>query len=288
MKYGLMELFQMHHSETRYGVASSDRLELFGKAKALGFDGIEFGLQSECSSEGTAWEFRRNSTYAEDPLWTGEGDLRQALKEASDKTGVEARSLCLHLLNYRENSPASEDAAHRVKARQILEGAMEACHEIGASVILVPFFGTATLETREQMDQLVSEMRSYAPLAESLGVCLALETTLDAPTTCDILEEIHSEAVQVYFDTGNTAGRGYDILREIQYLGGRIVQVHIKDSPAIPSLENGRVDFRRVIQTLQGIGYQDYLVLELPTLDDETMQASLSYLKRLAESEGVE
>ena len=273
MKYGLMELFQMHHSETRYGVVSSDRLELFEKAKTLGFDGIEFGLQSD---------------YVEDPLWTGEGDLRWVLKEASSTTGVEARSLCLHLLNYRENSPASEDAAHRAKARQILEGAMEACHEIGASVILVPFFGTATLETREQMDQLVSEMRSYAPLAESLGVCLALETTLDAPTTCGILDEIHSKAVQVYFDTGNTAGRGYDVLREIQHLGRRIAQVHIKDSPTIPSLKNGRVDFRRVIQTLQGIGYQDYLVLELPTLDDETMQASLSYLKRLAESERVE
>lgn len=39
MKYALMESFQMHHSGTWYGVACSNRIELFSKAKALRFDG---------------------------------------------------------------------------------------------------------------------------------------------------------------------------------------------------------------------------------------------------------
>jgi len=230
MKYGLMELFQMHHSDTRYGVAASDRIELFHKAKALGFDGIELGMGCD---------------YATDPLWTGEGGLRQMIWEASAATGVEARSLCLHLLNCRQYSPASGDPTHRATAQRIVEGALEACHMIGASVILLPFFGTSTLEAPEHIAHLVAEMRACALMAESLGICLALETSLDARRTCKLLDQIHSEAVRVYFDTGNAMELGYDPLRRI--------------------------------------GFDGYLVLELPTSDDATTHANLSYLKGIVE-----
>ncbi len=77
MQYALMELFQMHHSDTRYGVECTDRMSLFRKAHELGFDGIEFGL---------------TLNYAQDPLWTGSRTYHQAMREAAARTGVEARS----------------------------------------------------------------------------------------------------------------------------------------------------------------------------------------------------
>jgi sugar phosphate isomerase/epimerase len=270
MRYGLMESFQMHHTDTQYGVSSSDRIGLFSKARELGFDGIEFGL---------------NRDYAHDPLWVGEGDLRGAIAEACSLTGVEARSLCLHLFNYQEYSPASEDAAHRATARRILDQAMVACHEIGAHVVLVPFFGTSRLETDERIARLMNEMRSCAATAESLGICLALETSLEAAATVALLEGIASDAVHVYFDTGNAAGLGYDVVQEINHLGKRIVQVHVKDHPAVPVLGSGEVDFQQALGALREIGFQDYLILELPTSDDNVTRANLSRLRRIAEAD---
>jgi sugar phosphate isomerase/epimerase len=149
-----MQSFYMHHSNSQYGVACSDRLELFARAQQLGFDGIEFGLDRD---------------YAQDPLWTGDVDLRQAMRDASAQTGVEARSLCLHLLNYEEYSPASPDAAYRATARELVEQTLEACHEIGASVILLPFFGTSDLRTGRRIDNLVTEMRSCAATGGQSG-----------------------------------------------------------------------------------------------------------------------
>jgi hexulose-6-phosphate isomerase len=263
-----MELFQMHHSETRYGMPTSDRMQLFDKAKAMGFDGIEFGVGLD---------------YARDPLWAGTGSLRRAIREASARTGVEARSICLHLFNYQELSPASEVASHRAQGRVILDGTLAACHEIGASVILIPFFGTSTLDSRERVDHLVREMRACAPMAESLGVCLGLETRLDAPALAEVVDRIGSQAVQVYFDTGNTASLGYDVVAEIEQLGERITQVHIKDHPSTPVLGRGEVEFGNAIQALRRIAFDDYLVLELPTLDDEAMQSSLAYVRETVE-----
>ncbi len=270
MRYGLMESFYMHHSDIQYGVACADRLQLFPKAQALGFDGIEFGL---------------NRDYARDPLFAGTGDLRRVMRETSLETGVEVRSLCLHLFNYQEYSPASVHVLHRATGRWILEQSIVACSEIGASVILVPFFGTGSLRTPEQMDYLVAEMQCLAGKAQSLGIRLGLETSLDASSTLSVLERIASEAVGVYFDVANAAGLDHHVVQEILDLGSQIVQVHIKEHPRAPVLGSGEIDFPQVAQALHQIGYDHYLVVEQPSSDDTVVRANLSYLKRVMEGQ---
>ena len=69
MKYGIMESFRMHNSRTEYGLrADGDRASVLSKAGKLGFQGIEFGIGLD---------------YKDDPLWTGDGDVRQAMREAT-------------------------------------------------------------------------------------------------------------------------------------------------------------------------------------------------------------
>lgn len=262
-RYGLMEAFTMHHTDTTYGVPCKDRLALIQKARDLGFDGVEFGLDMD---------------FLEDPFLR-EHSYQQELRELAEEWGVENRSLCLHLLNYQEHSPASEEPAHRETAITLLEDAMQACHQSGISVLLLPFFGPAALRTQERIDHLIREMRELAPTAESLGLCLALETSLEAPAMRQIVDAIGSSAVQVYFDTGNGTIYDYDLVREVEILADNIAQVHIKNHPAAPKLLEGKVSFPPVIEALQGVDFQGYLVLELPAADEGIVQANLQALK---------
>jgi len=272
MKYGVMEGFRMHHSQTEYGLKhGGGRTRLFPKAKELGFHGVELGIGLD---------------YREDPLWTGDGYVRQAIKEETRLTGVEAASICLHLLNYDENSPASINAEHRETGREIIRNAVEACADIGASVILVPFFGTAALKSKEQTRLLIDEIRGLSPMAEDRGVCLALETSMEAPELVRLVESIDSDCVQVYLDIGNTASMGYDVVQEITTLGERISQVHVKDHPS-RTLGEGSMDLGGVIAALEKTGFDGYLVLETPALDDSVGSASsnLAYLRRIVEGD---
>ncbi len=272
MKYGVMEGFQMHHSQKEYGLKSEGgRTSLFPKAKELGFHGVELGIGLD---------------YREDPLWTGRGGARQAIKMEARRTGVEAASICLHLLNYEENSPASINAEHRETGREITRNAIEACAAIGASVILVPFFGTAALKSQEQVRLMIDEMKGLSPMAEDTGVCMALETALEAPELVHVIESIGSDSVKVYFDIGNTASKGYDVVQEIKTLGGLIAQVHVKDHPA-RTLGEGDIDFGGVIGALEDTGFDGYLVLETPSMDDSVGSASsnLTYLRRFVEGD---
>lgn len=271
MKYGVMESFSMYNTKTMYGLTcGGDRGSLFQKAGDLGFQGIEFGIDLD---------------YRIDPLWTGEGDLRKTMREAAQATGVEAASICLHLLNYQENSPASDKAEHRRIAGEIIRNTIEACAHIGASVTLVPFFGTASIKKEDQIQNLIIEMKKLAPAAEERGICLALETSLNALDLVRIVDSIGSDCVQVYYDTGNAASKGYDIVAEIEKLRERIVQVHIKDKPN-GTLGAGNIDFPAVLEAFDRVGFDGYLILETPSTDDSFVGAriNLEYIMSVTES----
>jgi len=271
MKYGIMEAFRMHNTKTSYGLAPpGDRVSIFSKAGKIGLQGIEFGIDLD---------------YKEDPLWTGDENIRQAMKETAQTTDVEVASICLHLLNYKEHSPASDCIDHRKTAEEIIRNTIEACAHIGASVILLPFFGTAALKTEEQIRSLIGEMKRLAPIAEDKSVFLALETGLNAADMVRIVESVESDYVQVYFDTGNTAGIGYDIVQEIEELGKYIVQTHIKDNPSTCTLGEGNIDFRMAIGALKKVGFEGYLMLETPSTDDSVAAAvkNLAYIKNVVE-----
>jgi sugar phosphate isomerase/epimerase len=87
--------------------------------------------------------------------------------------------------------------------------------------------------------------------------------------------------VGIYFDTANTVGLNFHVVQEILELGSRIAQVHIKEYPRSSALGSGEIDFARVAQAFDQIGYHDYLVVEQPTSDDAVMRANLAYLKQM-------
>lgn len=269
MKYGIMEGFRSFKSQFELGlVPDGDRVSIFSKALTLGFQGIEFGVGLD---------------YREDPLWTSVGDLRELMRTTAEETGVEAASICLHLLNYEEYSPASEKEAYRRVGIKIVRNAVEACAHIGASAILVPFFGTASLSSQGHIQRLVEGIDSLSSFAEERGVCLALETSLRAPEMIRIVETIGSKYVQVYFDIGNATSREYDVVDEIETLGKYITQVHVKDSPSRKMMGEGRVDFAAAIGALRKVGFGGYLMLETPSTNDSENAArtNLAYLKRI-------
>ena len=79
-----------------------------------------------------------------------------------------------------------------------------------------------------------------------------------------ILDAVGSPAVKVYYDVSNSLRRGYDIYKEIPQLGDNIVRFHMKEKGCL--LGGGDVDFARVREAIDKIGYRDWLVIESATV----------------------
>lgn len=191
--------------------------------------------------------------------------------------------------------------------------AIEAAEALGASTILLAFFGAGDLRLRNDqgdfvevgegpfnvykldttgVQRVVETLRQIVPRAEEAGVVIGLENTLTAEQNLDLIEAVGSDAVQVYYDVGNSRAYGYDVPGEIRLLGrDRICEMHLKEtlslqgqkSRLLGAPENGGVNFEEVVEACQDIEYNNWFVLETGGREErflEDTRANVSFVRR--------
>jgi sugar phosphate isomerase/epimerase len=88
------------------------------------------------------------------------------------------------------------------------------------------------------------------------------------------MERSRSKAVLVYYDVGNSTNNGFDIVKEIRWLGKeRICQIHLKDNPNY--MGEGKIPFPAVMQAIRDIGFAGYAVLETDTHRESSVEADM-------------
>ncbi len=106
-------------------------------------------------------------------------------------------------------------------------------------------------------------LKELAPHAEKAGVVLGLEDFLSAEDNVRVMERSKSNAVKVFYDVGNSDAHGFDVVKEIRWLGkDRICTIHLKDGQNY--LGEGKINFPEVVRAIADIGYRGYLSLETP------------------------
>jgi L-ribulose-5-phosphate 3-epimerase len=155
--------------------------------------------------------------------------------------------------------------------------------KLNARVVLLPFFGKGALSTHEEMDYVGDVLREIAPEAEKAGVILGLEDTISAEDNARIMERTKSPAVLTYYDVGNSTNGGFDVVKEIRWLGrDRICQFHLKDNPHY--LGEGKIDFPPIIRAIDELGFRGFANLETDSPSnsvEQDMARNLHYLRRL-------
>lgn len=222
----------------------------FASAKKAGMDGLELGVGGP----------------AEKLAITEPATLRQH-HEAMRASGLVTSSLTLDLLN---SHPLFSDP----QAPAWVEQSITAAKQLGASGMLLPFFGGAHLLNGKEwkndaLDALVIRLKALAPKAEAAGVCLGIECTLTANQYLELLDRVGSHAVKAYYDIGNSTDAGFDVPADLRALKGRLCMLHFKDGPHY--LGEGKVKMEPVAAALKAIDYQGWIVLEtaIPSKDVE-------------------
>jgi L-ribulose-5-phosphate 3-epimerase len=156
---------------------------------------------------------------------------------------------------------------------------------LNTKVLLVPFFGRWALQTKDEMDPVGDVLRDLAPEAEKAGVILGLEDTISAEDNVRIMDRSRSGSVLVYYDVGNSTKAGFDVVKEIHWLGkDRICQFHLKDNPHY--LGEGDIKFPPIIQAIRDIGFSGYANLETdarPNAVEADMRRNLAFIRNVIE-----
>jgi L-ribulose-5-phosphate 3-epimerase len=141
---------------------------------------------------------------------------------------------------------------------------------IGADHVVLPFVDISRIDTEEDKQIIAEVMTTAAPIAESNGVELHLETDLGPSDFAALLKRIQHPSVKANFDSGNSSGLGYVASEEFALYGDRIGSIHIKDRRskfagriATMPLGEGSADFADVFRSMERIGYNRGITLQV-------------------------
>jgi sugar phosphate isomerase/epimerase len=80
--------------------------------------------------------------------------------------------------------------------------------------------------------------------------------------------------VLVYYDVGNSTKAGFDIVKEIRWLGkDRICQFHLKDNPNY--MGEGSIAFDQVARAIRDIGFAGFANLETDTHANASVESDM-------------
>mgnify|MGYP003318054410 CR=1 FL=1 len=238
--------------------------EFIDFAKAHGLDGVELTF-GDCL-----------------PVTIGEDECRKIAAYAKEK-GIGLRTMATG--HYGEESLGADDEAERQRAVAFTKTYLQVAAWIGAETVLVVPGATFIAWNPSHpkvaygrcWEQSVRSVRELAPVAEKLGVNIALENVwtkfLLSPMEWKLyLDQFDSPRVGMYLDLANCQiylpAEDY-----IALLGKRILAIHVKNWKGDDcggglggfrdSLLIGDVDYAKVLSALKAVGYDRTFSVEM-------------------------
>jgi sugar phosphate isomerase/epimerase len=219
-----------------WSIRKSDHTS-FELARSIGLDGVQVDMGRAA-----------NGMKLRQP------DVQRAYVDAAKKAGVEIASLALGEMN-------SIALKSEPRAAIWLNDSIEVMKALEVKIVLIAQFYKGDLKgDKEGTNRTVEVLKELAPRAEKAGVIFGIENYLSAEENLDILQRVGSPALKVYYDVGNSTDKGYDIYKEIRMLKGNICEFHAKDGRFM--LGGGRVDFAKVREAVDEIGFSGWIQIE--------------------------
>lgn len=215
---------------------------------------------------------------------------RNEILEARSATGLEIPSIVV--ATHWSHPISSPDEQVREAGVNGLITALEDAKAYGAScVLLVPGVVNESVSYEEAYHRSQNEIRKVIPMAEELGVTIAIENVwnqflLSPMEAARYVDEFESAQVGWYMDVGNVMT--FSLPQQwIRILGKRIAMVHIKEYSMQKRNEEGpwagfRVNFLEgdspwgeIMQALRDIGYDGEYGIAEPAYRDPDINHSL-------------
>lgn len=253
------ELFAASNNKFRIGacdwsINNTGNLGAMEMAKRIGLDGVQVSLGS-----------------VENNMHLRQRDVQEAYKALGSIFKVGFTGIGIGEMN---NVPYKSDD----RTDEWVSDSIDVAKALGVKVVLLAFFYNGDLKNDAKGQEVViRKFRQVAPKAEKLGITLGIESWLSAEEHMRIIDAVGSTAVKCYYDVANSQHMGYDIYKEIRWLGkqNQICEFHFKENGAL--LGKGKVDFAEVRRCIDEIGYTGCIQIEGAVPEGRSMFES--YLK---------
>ena len=202
---------------------------------------------------------------------------QQEVLAARDATGLEIPSLVI-ATHWTHPLSSPNPSVRETSLEGLRQGLRDAKAYGCSSVLLVPGVVNKDISYADAFERSRAEIAKAVPLAESLGVAIAIENVwnrflLSPLEAAAYVDAFKSPMVRWHFDVGNVVDSGWPD-QWIRTLGPRIAKIHVKEysrklrdekGPRAGfqvNLMEGDSDWPNVMAALDAVGYRGWMIAE--------------------------
>ena len=191
-------------------------------------------------------------------------DSQLSKPEIREQFLAKAKELNLEICSLAMTGFYAQSFATRPTYERMVQDCIDTMKLMNVKVAFLPLGTQGDLvKNPELRPAIVERLKVVGKMAQKAGVVIGIETALDAAGEVQLLQEIGSKHIQIYFNFSNPLKNGRDLHQELRLLGRkRICQIHCTDEDGVWLQNNTRLDMNKVKQTLADMGWQGWLVIE--------------------------
>ncbi|QES88601.1 sugar phosphate isomerase/epimerase family protein [Rhizosphaericola mali] len=136
--------------------------------------------------------------------------------------------------------------------------------ELGVKTAFLPLGVQCDLRKNPSVrDSVVARLRWAGQQAQNASVVIGIETALDAKGDVQLLKEINSPGIKIYFNFSNPLKEGRDLYKELKILGkNNIAMIHASNKDSVWLQNDPQINMLKVKKTLDKMGWSGWLVIE--------------------------
>lgn len=236
---------------SRYKVAVVDlmllkrqKLGAFSLAKTVGADGLEVDM----GGLGDRETFENQLVV---------DSIRQQFLDKAKELHLEISSLAM-------TGFYAQSFATRPTWQRMIGDCIKTMREMHVGMAFLPLGVNADLAKHPELRPAVVErLKAVGRMAEEAGVVIGIETSLDAAGDLQLLKEIGSPAIKIYFNFANALDAKRDLYEELRILGKEnICQIHCSNSDGYWLQNDPAIDLKKIKALLDKMGWSGWLVIE--------------------------
>lgn len=226
-------------------VLKRQKLGEFKLAKELGCDGIEMDMGGLGS---------RNSfdNKMRDP------EMVRIFKHTADSFGIKVGAVAM-------SGFYGQSFAKKESWRWLIQDCINTMDTMGASVAFLPLGGcgnnwTDSLPLRRQ---IAWRLHEAGEMAKARGKVIGIDTPLDAQGNIELLKEINSDGIRIFYKFQTAIENNRNIAKEIKTLGKeRICAIHASNTDGVWLRHDKAVKMKQIKKALDSIGWSGWLFVE--------------------------
>lgn len=223
----------------------------------------DFRRVAQTGFETLEWVYDHHDA-ASNPLSTDHG--LQTVARLARQLELPVASLCAHC--FVEQPLLADRSPGAANSVALFEQIVSRAIRLGVHRIVLPIEDTENRLASEPAARngLVDVLRRLGDTAAPHRVTIAVEAGLAPHDLAELLRPLPVATFGINYDTGNSAGLGYDPVEEFAAYGGRIVSVHIKDKKrngGTVALGSGDAPFALIAGLLNQYEFRGDIVLEV-------------------------